>query len=141
MFIRYDPEFARVVREANPDRRRKADSLALIDAIDQSFGLNRLEILDGTIGYLPICSFISFVERARPAFVSALRFLSHTRALILDMRSNGGGSPEMVGQLGSYFFPVRTPFTTIENRIRNSTQRDGSSVNKCPETKVTMGYP
>lgn len=121
LFIRYDPEFAKALRESNPNGRRKADSLVLIDAIDQNFGLNRVEILDGNIGYLPIYSFTSFVERARPAFVSALRFLSHTRALILDMRYNGGGSPEMVGQLGSYFFPIRTPFTTIENRVRDST--------------------
>lgn len=121
LFIRYDPDFARALQEINPNRRRTDDSLALQDAVDQNFGLNRVEILDGNIGYLPVYSFTPFVERARPAFVSALRFLSHTRALILDMRYNGGGNPEMVGQLGSYFFSVRTPFTTIENRIRDST--------------------
>lgn len=97
------------------------DSLALVEAMDENFGLNKVEILDGNIGYLPVYSFTSFTEWARPSFFSALRFLSGTRALIIDMRFNGGGSPEMVSQMGSYFFPVRTPFTTIENRVRDST--------------------
>jgi hypothetical protein len=121
MFVRYDPNFARKLTEIDPNRRRIEDSLALRDAVDENFGLNKAEILEGNIGYLPVYTFTAFTELARPSFVSALRFLSHTRALIIDMRYNGGGSPEMVSQLGSYFFSVRTPFTTIENRIRDST--------------------
>jgi pimeloyl-ACP methyl ester carboxylesterase len=121
MFVRYDPDFARELTEIDPNRRRIEDSLALVDAVDENFGLNKVEILDGNIGYLPVYNFTTFTERARPSFVSALRFLSQTRALIIDMRYNGGGSPEMVSQLGSYFFSVRTPFTTIENRVRDST--------------------
>jgi retinol-binding protein 3 len=121
MFVRYDPDFATELTEIHPNRRRIEDSLALRDALDENFGLNKVEILEGNIGYLPVYNFTSFTELARPSFVSALRFLSNTRALILDMRFNGGGSPEMVSQLGSYFFSVRTPFTTIENRIRDST--------------------
>jgi pimeloyl-ACP methyl ester carboxylesterase len=121
MFVRYDPDFARQLTEIDPNRRRMEDSLALRDAVDENFGLNKAEILEGNIGYLPVYNFTTFTELARPSFVSALRFLSQTRALIIDMRYNGGGSPEMVSQLGSYFFSVRTPFTTIENRIRDST--------------------
>lgn len=121
MFVRYDPDFAKELTEIDPNRRRIEDSLALIDAVDENFGLNKVEILDGNIGYVPVYSFTSFTERARPSFVSALRFLSQTRALIIDMRYNGGGSPDMVSQLGSYFFSARTPFTTIENRVRDST--------------------
>lgn len=121
LFVRYDPDFARELGEVNPKQRSIEDSLALVDALDENFGLNKVEILDGNIGYLPVYNFTSFTEQARPSFVSALRFLSRTRALIIDMRYNGGGSPEMVSQLGSYFFSVRTPFTTIENRVRDST--------------------
>ncbi|MHA4741696.1 S41 family peptidase [Dyadobacter sp. MSC1_007] len=121
MFVRYDPAFARELTEIDPNRRRIEDSLALRDAMDENFGLKKVEILEGNIGYLPVYNFTTFAELARPSFVSALSFLSKTRALIIDMRYNGGGSPEMVSQLGSYFFPVRTPFTTIENRVRDST--------------------
>ena len=138
LFIRYDPELAKALQEVNPIRRRTDDSLALLNAADQNFGLNRVEILDGNIGYLPVYSFTSFVERARPAFTAALRFLSQTRAIILDMRFNGGGSPEMVSQLGSYFFSVRTPFTTIENRIRDSTFVYWADPSKADHLHLTM---
>lgn len=138
LFIRYDPKLAKALQEVNPSRRRIGDSLALLTAIDQNFGLNRVEILDGNIGYLPVNSFTSFVERARPVFTAALRFLSQTRAIILDMRFNSGGNPEMVSQLGSYFFTVRTPFTTIENRIRDSTFIYWADPDKADNLRLAM---
>jgi hypothetical protein len=121
LYIRYDPALTQAILELNPDKRRREDSLALHVAKESNFGLNRVEILEGNIGYLPIYSFTRFVSQAKPAFSAALQFLSHTQALILDLRYNGGGSPEMVGQLGSYFFPVSTPFTSIYNRRIDST--------------------
>ncbi|QHT70918.1 S41 family peptidase [Rhodocytophaga rosea] len=116
LYMSYDPDLSKAILEVNPDKRRREDSLALLSARESNFGLNRVEILDGNIGYLPVYSFTRFVSLAKPSFSSALRFLSHTQALILDLRYNGGGSPEMVGQLGSYFFSVSTPFTSIYNR-------------------------
>ncbi len=103
MFVRYDPDFARELTEIDPNQRRIEDSLALRDAEDENFGLNKVEILEGNIGYLPVYNFTSFTELARPSFVSALRFLSRTRALIIDMRYNGEVARKMVSQLGSYF--------------------------------------
>ena len=47
MFVRYDPDFARELTDIDPKKRRIEDSLALIDAVDQNFGLNKVEILDG----------------------------------------------------------------------------------------------
>jgi retinol-binding protein 3 len=121
LYISYDPALTKDILEVNPDKRKRVDSIAVLVAKESNFGLNRIEILDGNIGYLPVYSFTRFVSLAKPSFSSALRFLSHTQALILDLRYNGGGSPEMVGQLGSYFFTVPTPFTSIYNRRIDST--------------------
>jgi hypothetical protein len=62
-------------------------------------GLNKVEILEGDIGYLRIQAFGSMDEILPAAF----KFLSETRALIIDLRGNGGG---MLSNLAaSYILP------------------------------------
>jgi retinol-binding protein 3 len=138
LYIAHDPGLAQALLKRNPRRRLTDDSLALLHAREEYFGLRRVEILDGNIGYLPIYSFTPFVESARPAFSAALGFLASTRTLILDLRSNGGGSPEMVGALGSYFFAQKTPFTTIYNRVRDSTTVYWADPNQVQNLTLTM---
>lgn len=66
-------------------------------------GVRRVEILQGNIGYLELTNFFR-IEEARDAIASAMHLLSRADALIIDMRANGGGSPETIGFLASYFF-------------------------------------
>jgi len=66
-----------------------------------NYGFNEVEILPGNIGYLKLNEF-SYDTGARDAAVGAMGFLSNADALIIDLRSNGGGSPEMVQFLCSY---------------------------------------
>src|SRR5207249_12047735 len=60
-----------------------------------NFGVQRVEILAGNVGYLNITSFYRPAE-ARDAVSGAMRMLRHADALILDLRANGGGSPDTV---------------------------------------------
>ena len=62
-------------------------------------GLNKIEILEGDIGYLRIQAF-GYMDDILPA---AFKFLSETRALIIDLRGNGGGM--LSNMAASYLLP------------------------------------
>ena len=67
-----------------------------------NYGFNEIKILPGNIGYLKLNEF-SYDTGAQAAAVGAMSFLANADALIIDLRTNGGGSPEMVQFLCSYF--------------------------------------
>lgn len=76
---------------------------ALADERRRNFGFDRVERLDGNIGYIELRGF-SGTPEARDAAVAAMNFVADTDALIFDLRRNGGGSPFMIGILSSYLF-------------------------------------
>ncbi len=67
-----------------------------------NYGFIEIKILPGNIGYLRLDSF-SYDTGAQDAAVGAMSFLANADAIIIDLRRNGGGSPEMVQFLCSYF--------------------------------------
>lgn len=64
-----------------------------------SFEVKRL---DGNVGYLHLGSFVP-PDEFKPAADQAMRDVSDTVALIIDMRDNGGGHPASVAYLASFF--------------------------------------
>jgi hypothetical protein len=80
-------------------------------------GVARADILDGNVGYIevvgfpPPAAFNGPVDRAMAA-------LQKTRALIVDVRRNGGGSPVSASRLVSYFLRSgeRVHINTFINR-------------------------
>ncbi len=68
-----------------------------------NYGIRAAEVLDGNIGYLKITAFYRPSEAA-DTLDSAMTFLARADALILDLRENGGGSPDTAVRLLSYFF-------------------------------------
>jgi hypothetical protein len=75
-----------------------------------AYGFHRVEMLPGAIGYLDITTFADFSfsnpnEPARKTADAALALVSRADAIIIDLRNNGGGSPNMVGYLVSAFVP------------------------------------
>lgn len=71
--------------------------------IQKNFGFSKIDILDGNIGYLKIEAFF-LVNEAAPTATAAMNYLANTDALIIDLRPNHGGEPEMVQFLASHFF-------------------------------------
>ncbi len=99
--VRFNPQWIK-----DEEKREKQDEKALLlkkkrDRI-RNYGFEEVKILPGNIGYLKFNSFSYSIE-AYPIAVGALKMLSNTDALIIDLRTNGGGSPEMVQFLCSYF--------------------------------------
>jgi len=71
-----------------------------------NFGIQRIEVLPGNVGYLNLTAFYRPGE-AREAIAAAMASLRHTDALILDLRENGGGSSGTLALMASYFFETQ----------------------------------
>jgi hypothetical protein len=86
------------------------------------FGLNRIERLPGNVGYLDVRGFFP-TEFAAPAISAAMTLLGGSDALILDLRNNGGGEPQTVAYLLSYFFAEgdERHLNDIYNRLDGTT--------------------
>jgi retinol-binding protein 3 len=97
-----------------------ASALPQMPARPGNFGLRKVEVLEGEIGYLEVAAFDEG-PGASDAIAAALRTLEHTRAIIIDLRRNGGGSGDMSHLLFSHFLGAQ-PIPTI--RIRD--RRDGT---------------
>jgi C-terminal processing protease CtpA/Prc len=72
-----------------------------------NYGLERVERLNGNVGYLEIRSFDFDAATVDSVLAAAMSFLSNTDALIIDVRRNGGGEPGMVAAVCSYLLPPR----------------------------------
>lgn len=75
----------------------------LVGTPEDNFGFQKVELLPGNIGYLLLKKFYH-VREAGPTAVSAMNFLAHCDALIIDLRLNGGGDTTMADLISSYFF-------------------------------------
>ncbi|NHJ06224.1 MAG: hypothetical protein EAX90_15455 [Candidatus Heimdallarchaeota archaeon] len=113
--IRYDvPVLNRMItlREANPDEIKKIKQEQIEFLREINFGFTKLEVLEGNIGYLDLTGFSSSSESSETA-IAAMKFLAYTKSIIIDLRNNYGGEPEMVRFLASYFLEPDILWNTI----------------------------
>ncbi len=68
-----------------------------------NFGFEKVERLQGNIGYIDLRGFFA-PELGAETVAAAMNFINNTDALIIDLRQNGGGNPEMVALICSYLF-------------------------------------
>lgn len=66
-------------------------------------GFQKVERLDGNIGYVRLDGFAPVAEAAS-RIAAAMTFVTDTDALIVDLRWNGGGDPATVALLVSYLY-------------------------------------
>ncbi len=98
----------------------RAENIA--EAEYTNFGFDKVERLPSNIGYLKFNGFSGYAE-AGPTAIAAMNFLGHVDALIIDLRENGGGSPNMIQILSSYFFDEPTHLNTFYIRESDSLQQ------------------
>jgi hypothetical protein len=90
-----------------------------------NYGFQKVERLDGNVGYLELRRFCP-TRLGGDTAVAAMTFLSDTDALIVDLRRNGGGEPEMIALLSTYLFPADAEpvhLNDIYTRTDNSTHQ------------------
>ena len=129
----FDRHFNVVWTDA-PRAQPEADSPVMPPAQSQArdrrgnYGVRRAEVLPGNVGYLDLREFASFEfgvagQPGRQAIEAALQLLAGTDALIIDLRDNGGGAPQMVGYLGSAFVAKEADiFNTFHGRGRTMSE-------------------
>jgi C-terminal processing protease CtpA/Prc len=89
--------------EPTPEEvKRQQEWLRLANA-----GFEEVKRLPGNVGYLRTVFFADGSEMERQC-AAAFDFLANTDAMILDLRDNGGGSPDGVRHLCSYFFSEKS---------------------------------
>jgi retinol-binding protein 3 len=87
-----------------------------------NFGFARVERLPGNIGYLDLRGFFP-ARFGGEAAVAAMNLLAHTGALIVDLRRNDGGDPEMIALITSYLFDQMTNLNNMYWREGDRTQQ------------------
>lgn len=84
--------------------------------------VEEVERLDRNIGYLKISGFPPHFLVA-DKFAAAMNELADTDGLVVDLRENGGGGPESVALLVSYFVDQRTRLNDIWDRHSGVTKQ------------------
>lgn len=105
------------------DTEDGGESLTQLErARNRNFGFYTVKRLKGNVGYLEIQSFDFAGKYAKETAAAAMNFLAYTDALIIDLRQNGGGSPQMVAHMVSYFLkPDSILINKLYFRISNDT--------------------
>jgi hypothetical protein len=87
-----------------------------------NYGFEKVERLPGNVGYLDLRQFTGAPE-GQPTAIAAMNFLGNVDALIVDLRRNGGGSPDMVATLLTYLTEPgdRLLFNTFYTREEDRT--------------------
>lgn len=130
--LEYNPSFFTHRQDTTGEDQRELQQQKR--ELARNYGFKKTEILNGNIGYLELSGFHALSKRSKDAALASLKFLSNTKAIIIDLRTNGGGSPEMVRYLLSYFFDKETHINDFYNRQTNKitetwTRPDTSQIN------------
>jgi len=126
--VNYNPEAVKRIRaleSQSPADREKERQRAVEAERQRNFGFEKVEILDGNIGYLDLRGFSGNREAGETA-VAAMNFLANAGAVIIDLRRNGGGDPAMIQLISSYFLRDQTHLNSFENRGEDTLQQSWS---------------
>lgn len=117
LYVRNDANVVKDLKKANNNDgvrgRVSSESPAGGSMIQES------KVLDGNIGYLKM-PVININKNNVQELYDAMKKMQGTKALIIDLRDNGGGGSEMGPVLETFFLPAGTPTLQF-------TTRDGSS--------------
>jgi C-terminal processing protease CtpA/Prc len=106
-------------RDAKPSAEDEARRTRSLAAGNCSFV--RVERLAGNVGYLRFDGFAP-PEPCAETVAAAMTFVAGTQGLIVDLRENRGGSPDMVALVSSYLFDRRTHLNDLWTRSTGTTR-------------------
>lgn len=84
-------------------RTGRLDARSVEQIAKTNFGVDRVEHLDGNVGYLSLSRFVP-ADLSGDTLRAAIAFIAHSDAVVIDLRGNIGGSPDAVAMLASPFF-------------------------------------
>ncbi|QFT53646.1 S41 family peptidase [Microbulbifer sp. THAF38] len=84
-------------------------------------GFNRIEVLEGNVGYIDFWGFDQVNDASRKRVEAAMTLVENTDAIIFDLRNNGGGDGNMGRLISSYLFDEPTHLNSIYWKATDST--------------------
>ena len=90
-------------------------------ARQDNYGFEKVASLPGNVGYIKLNGFAGD-PAAMPTAAAAMNLLAGCDALIVDLRENGGGDPEMIRYISSYLFDQPTHLNSLYWRQGDRTQ-------------------
>lgn len=112
--ISYTPRQAAIVASAGQGQGPAPDRSAYERQVRRAnHGVSELRVLPGNIRYMAYDGFQWIGPESAAALETAMRFLNGGDAVIIDLRRNGGGSPEAVQYLVSHFMEAGRPLVTF----------------------------
>lgn len=117
-----------VIPASKPNAAPAPDDVARRRAVmrTNNFGVQKIEHLPFNIGYLELVGFAP-AKDAADTLAAAMTVLTHTDALIIDLRNNGGGDAATVTLLASYLLDKRTRLNDFYYREGNRVEQRWSS--------------
>ena len=91
-----------------------------------------MKVLPGNIRYLEITGFQWAGPASERAYDTAMAFLAGGDAVIIDVRGNGGGSPEAVRYAVSHFIAPNKPLMTFFMGGRGEESTSSLAATKAP---------
>ena len=79
----------------------------------RNHGFTEMKVLPGNVRYVNMQGFVWVGPKSAEAYDNVMRFLKEGDAIIIDLRQNGGGSPESVQYLVSHFMEPDRPLMTF----------------------------
>jgi len=123
--VAFDEERVKAIERRDPSGGRTPPA---------NFGFEKVEILEGNIGYLDLRGFMD-IRFAEEAAVPAMNKLIEADAIIFDLRKNGGGSPSMIRFICSYLFKKPTHLNTFYWRPADNYSETWTDPSLAPKTK------
>jgi retinol-binding protein 3 len=120
--VTFNPQQEKSLSDTSSNNATENQIQNLQEAKMQNFGFKKVEIISGNIGYVYFDRFYSLTENAKATVESVFTFLKNTDALIIDVRNNGGGNPDMVKYICNFLFDKSTHINDLYERRTNKTQ-------------------
>ncbi|MBL0881912.1 MAG: S41 family peptidase [Chitinophagaceae bacterium] len=113
--VRFDPDLEASIRIFEATLEKETTDFGKEKS--QNFFFRKAEILKGNIGYINFTNFADTNYLSRKTVQAAFQFVANAEALILDLRNNFGGRPEMEKEIAGYFFNEPQQTGRTYNRI------------------------
>ncbi|HVX27619.1 MAG TPA: S41 family peptidase [Parafilimonas sp.] len=120
--IIFDPKMLENLADTSKLKQEEQRKENRVAYAQENFGFKKVEILNSNIGYMYFNRFYGFNEDSKERVNTVFSFLKYANALIIDVRNNGGGSPDMDKYISSFLLQPKTQLSSFYERRNDSTE-------------------
>ena len=118
LYVRNDPDAVKEIN--NPGKSGDEQGHVSAGSYSKPPMIQEAKVLPDNVGYIKIAT-IDINKKTLGSLYDAMKKMQGTKALIIDLRDNGGGGSEVGAVLESYFLPEATPTLQFTTRDGNFT--------------------